>query len=165
MWWLHSKNLHCFIEKSYLETPNCMQWLLVWSLSKCQSDGVGFASFLCTILQGCSHFVFSSTCRNREQSLTSVELHWVYTLVRQGKIIRTFRALLPPEILQTLTKSCSLHLQIKDGDITVTPAVLSDAVVHSTCCILFVGKLKCYKFKWVAQGHTMEKWQSLLGAE
>lgn len=165
MWWLHFKNLHCFIEKSYLETPNCMQWLIIWSLSKCVSDRAGFASFLFTILQGCSHFVFSSTCRNLKQSLTSVELHGVYTLVRQGKIIRTLRALLPAEILQTLIKVCSLHLQIESVAITVTAAGLSNTIVYNACCILFLGQLKCYEFKWMGRGHTTEKWQNLLSAE
>lgn len=158
LWWLHFKHLHCLIRRAYLEAPNCMQWLLVWSLR----DEAGFASFLFTILQGCSHFIFSSTCRNLKQSLTSLELHWVYTLLWQGKIIHTVRALLPAEILQTLIKFCSLHLQLKDGDIAVTAADLSNAVVHSAFCILFTGELKCYKFKWVAQGHTT-KWKSLLG--
>lgn len=72
--------------------------------------------------------------------------------------------LLPAEILQALIKACSPHFQIKNGDITVTDAVLSNAVVHSTC-ILFMGELKHYKFKCVAQDHTTEKWQSLLSAE
>lgn len=124
MSWLHFKNLSCFIEKSSLETPTCTQWLLIWGLAKCLSNGAGFASFLFTVLLGCQHSVFSATCRNLQQSLTSVQLRWVYTLVWQGKIICTLTALLSSEILQVLIKSCSLLFQMMNGNISVTAAVL-----------------------------------------